>query len=298
MIQLTPDLTWYFQLYDDAFADVLGPAPRLERVVMTDAHEGPVYAADEHALYFTTGRPFVAIRRLGLADRSITTLRAATHAANGMAMGRDGRLLVCEQGSMHEPAAITAVDRPTGATETVVDAWHGLPLNSPNDIAVARDGTIWFTDPSYGHLQGFRPPPAVRDRVYRLDPRTRELWVAADGFDKPNGLALSPDESTLYVGDNGAPHRLYTFEVTAGRTLRGRRELARLPAGHPDGVKVDAAGRIYVSAPDGVRVFDPAGRLLGAIRVPFAVNFTFGAGALYVTCDTAIWAASLAAAGG
>jgi gluconolactonase len=149
--------------HSPAFADVVGDAPQLKRVVATDAHEGPVYVWTEHALYFTTSRPDVAIRRLaldgdrtGLGDERVTTVRSSTLAANGMALGADGRLLVCEQGSIDEPAAITAVSRATGATETIVGGACGVPLNSPNDVVVARDGAIWFTDPSYGFLQGFR----------------------------------------------------------------------------------------------------------------------------------------------
>lgn len=264
-----------------------------QRIAVTDAHEGPVYVAEEHALYFTTSRPFVAIRRLDIADGTISTVRATDSAANGMTLGRDGRLIVCEQGSLTMAAAITAVDRMTGATEVLVDAWHGLPLNSPNDVVIAPDGWIWFTDPSYGHLQGFRPRPALRDRVYRFDPRTRELWVAIDGFDKPNGLAFSPDGATLYVGDNGAPRRLLAYAVRDGLAAGPPRVIAQLPPGHPDGVKVDAAGRIYVSTPDGVRILDDRGRRLGEIPVPGAVNFVFGADTLFITADTAIWAASL-----
>ena len=146
---------------------------RVDLVVETDAHEGPVYVAEEDALYFTTvprpglDGPRVDIRRVDLATRTLATIRADANAANGMALAPDGRLLVCEQGSTTRPAAITLVDRSTGATETLVDGWRGRPLNSPNDVVVRRDGTIWFTDPSYGHLQGFRPAPALGDRVYR-----------------------------------------------------------------------------------------------------------------------------------
>src|SRR5918912_741752 len=115
-------------------------------VVDTDAHEGPVYLADEDALYFTTSRPDVAIRRLALdGDRfplepeRLSTVVAVTASANGMALGADGRLLVCVQGSLTQPAAIEAVDTGSGVRETVVDAWHGRPLNSPNDVVVASD---------------------------------------------------------------------------------------------------------------------------------------------------------------
>src|ERR687892_748879 len=149
--------------------------------------------------------------RFPLEPSRITTVRAAANMANGMALDADGRLVVCEQGTLWRPAAITRVDRVTGGVETVVDEWLGLRLNSPNDVVVRRDGTIWFTDPSYGHLQGFRPEPDTGDYVYRYDTAVGRLSVAADGFDKPNGLAFSPDESILYVADNGSPHELVAF---------------------------------------------------------------------------------------
>jgi gluconolactonase len=266
-------------------------------LVETDAHEGPVHVPGEDALYFTTSRPDVAIRRLDLATGRVSTVRADANAANGMALAPDGRLLVCEQGAFHRAAAIAAVDPATGAAETVVDAWHGLPLNSPNDVVVARDGAVWFTDPSYGHLQGFRPEPVLRDRVYRVDPATGEPWVAADGFDKPNGLAFSPGEDVLYVGDNGAPHELIAFDVEDGRRLTGRRVVATLPPGHPDGLAVDDAGRVYATTPGGVRVLSPSGETLGEIELPGAVNLTWrspGRDPLFVTADTAIWQVEVA----
>jgi gluconolactonase len=314
-----------FAARDDAFLEVTGPSPRLERVIATDAHEGPVYAAGEDALYFTTvprpgpAGPRVDIRRLALdgarfplEPSRLTTVRADANAANGMTLAPDGRLVVCEQGSRTTPAAITLVDRVTGDAETLVDAWDGVPLNSPNDVVVTRDGAVWFTDPSYGHLQGFRPPPVLGDRVYRYDPATGELAVVVGGFDKPNGLAFSPGERTLYVGDSGAihapgdydpgrPRHVVAFDVVDGRRLEGRRILGGPVPGFPDGIKVDSAGRVYVSCERGVRVLDPAGRPLGEIAVPGgAVNFTFAGpdrDVLLITADDAIWAARLNATG-
>jgi gluconolactonase len=290
-----------FASHDPRFEDVLGDDPRLERVAEVDAHEGPVYAADEDALYFTSvRRERVSIKRLDLGDGVVTVVREDANAANGMALGRDGRLVVCEQGGFSEPARIALVDRRTGATETLVDEIDGLPFNSPNDVVVRSDATIWFTDPSYGHLQGFRPKPAVDDRVYRFDPARSWLDPLADGFDKPNGLAFSPDERILYVADNGAPHHLLAFDVEPDGSLTGRRPIAVGTMEHPDGLKVDAEGRIYVSAPHGIQVLDPAGTLLGEIVLPGAVNFVFGGAGrnvLFITADTAVWAAHLNAKG-
>jgi gluconolactonase len=282
-------------------------------VVETDAHEGPVYVRSEDALYFTTvpkrrssDGPRVDLKRLALADRRVTTVREDANVANGMTLGHDGRLVVCEQGSLDRPARIANVDPRTGAAETVVDSWHGLRLNSPNDVVVASDGALWFTDPTYGHLQGFRPAPLVPDRVYRYDPATERLDVVADSLDKPNGLALSPDEAVLYVTDSGAnqepdslhdnrPHEIVAFDVVHGRHLAGRRMFAEVSPGVPDGIKVDTAGRVYSSSFSGVQVFDPGGERLYEIELPGAVNFTFGGpgrDVLFITADTAIWAAA------
>jgi gluconolactonase len=316
-----------FVTHDGRFAAVLGDDPRLIRVVETHAHEGPVYAADEDALYFTTlprrsgrsaGYPTVAIRRLALAgddfelgpDR-LSTVCTRASAANGMAPDRDGRLVICEQGTLSRPAAISRLDPATGVLERLADDYGGLPLNSPNDVVVSSDGTIWFTDPSYGHLQGFRPAPRVGDHVYRLDPRSGRLTVVADDFVKPNGLAFSPDERVLYITDSGAnqeagsfhaglPHHIRAFDISAEGHLSGGRLFAVTTDGFPDGIKVDAEGRVYASSAGGVQVFAPSGDLLGEITLPGAVNFAFGGprrDALLITTDTAVWAAVLAATG-
>jgi gluconolactonase len=285
----------------------------LERVVETDAHEGPVYAPDEDALYFTTvPRDLrVAIKRLSFADGTIETIRESACMANGMTLGADGRLLVCEQGTPERPAAIAAVDRATGEREALVEGWRGAPFNSPNDIVVKSDGSVWFTDPSYGALQGFKPQPELGDYVYRFDPASGDIAPVADDLDKPNGLAFSPDESILYVGDSGAnqtagsydptrPHHVVAYDVIDGRHLGTRHLVAVVTPGFPDGLKVDSAGRLYASSFSGVQIFDPDGALIGEIALPGAVNFTFGGAdrnVLFITADTAIWAARLNATG-
>jgi gluconolactonase len=264
----------------------------LALVAETDAHEGPVYVADEDALYFTTvRRDSVAIKRLSIADGTVSVVRPDANMANGMALDLEGRLVICEQGTFTSPARITRLDRRSGEVETVVEDG----LTSPNDVVVKRDGTIWFTDPIYGYLQGFRPAPEVGDRVYRYEPASGRLSVVADYFDKPNGIAFAPDERVLYVSDNGAPHELLAFDVRDG-SLTNRRRVVVSTAEHPDGLKTDGKGRIYASYSGGVQVLDPTGELIGEIELPGAVNFTFGGrgrNVLYVTADTAIWAAVL-----
>jgi gluconolactonase len=274
-------------------------------VAETDAHEGPVYVPDEDALYFTTlPRALrVDVKRLDLASGEITTVRADANMANGMTLAPDGRLLVCEQGTRDAPARISAVDPATGETEDLVVSWRDLPLNSPNDVTVGGDGSIWFTDPTYGFLQGFRPSPSLGDYVYRHDPDTGRTEVVADSFDKPNGLAFSPDGRVLYIGDSGAnhepgsydplrPHHIIAFDVLEGRGLENARLFAVIAPGFPDGIKVDGEGRVYSSAFGGVQIFEPTGELVEEIDLPGAVNFAFGPdGVLFITTDAAIWAA-------
>jgi gluconolactonase len=280
----------------------------VEKLVSVDAHEGPVYVEVEHALYFTTlpkPGPRVSIKRLDLTTLRVSTVREDANGANGMTLAPDGRLLVCEQGTPGRRARISAVDPRTGDAETVVDELDGLPLNSPNDIVVASDGSIWFTDPSYGFLQGFKPEPAHGDNVYRFD--GDGLTVAEDSFDKPNGLAFSPDETILYVGDSGAnhepgtfnsrrPHHIRAFDVVDG-ALRDGGLFATIAPGFPDGIKVDAEGNVYSSSFSGVQIFSPGGRRVDEVPLPGAVNFAFAGSTLLITTDNAIWAAELDAKG-
>jgi gluconolactonase len=268
------------------------------RVAETNAHEGPVYVPGEHALYFTTPRPVVDIKRLDLETGETSVVRPDANVANGMALMPDGRLLVCEQ----DPARLSLVDRNSGRAKVLVDSVGGRSLNSPNDVVRKSDGTIWFTDPSYGHLQGFRPDPEVGDQVYRYDPACARLDKVADSFDKPNGLAFSPNESVLYVTDNGAPHHILAFDVVGRAGHLGPPRVFAVGTGgdHPDGLKVDAEGNAYASALGGIQVFGPSGDLIREIDLPGAVNFTFGGpdrDVLYVTTDDAVWAVQTDARG-
>jgi gluconolactonase len=267
---------------------------RLEHLVDVDAHEGPVYVPGEDALYFTSvprPGPRVDIKRLDLRSLTVSVVREDAAAANGMALGPDGRLVVCEQIG----GAIAAVDRTTGERELLVGGF-----NSPNDVVVKSDGTVWFTDPSYGWLQGFRSPPELPDAVHRFDPRTGAVTTLAASFDKPNGLCFSPGERTLYVADNGAPHHLKAFDVVDGRRLDRERVIHVSSPLHPDGLKADADGGLYATFGEGVQVLSPDGFPLGEIELPGAVNFCFGGperDVLFITADTAIYAAHLDAKG-
>ena len=306
----------------DEFRAVLGS--RFQRLVLTEtnAHEGPVYVTSEHALYFTTvpepGPKNIAIKRLRLAgDRfpfqaeALDIVRFPSNMANGMTLDRDGQLVICEQGTHETPARISRMDLKARTVETVVDQYRGLCFNSPNDVVVKSDRTVWFTDPNYGEVQGFKGQPEIGAYVYRHDPATGETAVVADSFNKPNGLAFSPDESILYITDTGAnqapdtyfvglPHHIRAFDVYGGRHLRNGRLFAVVSPGCPDGIKLDVDGRVYTSSKTGVQVFAPEGDLLGEIVSPGVANFTFGGpnnDVLFILGDTQIWQAKLEVAG-
>jgi gluconolactonase len=311
-----------FVAYRDKFQKIVGRDFQRPVLMETNAHEGPVYVEREHALYFTTapepGPRNIAIMRLQLGgDRfpftavSLETVRQPSNMANGMTLDRKGRLVICEQGTRDEPARISRMDLKTRMLETVVDQWRSLRFNSPNDVVVKSDETVWFTDPNYGEIQGFKPPPEVGAFVYRHDPATNETTVVADSFDKPNGLAFSIDESVLYITDTGAnqtpgsyfvsrPHHVRAFDVYKGRYLRNDRLFAVISPGCPDGIKLDTKGRVYTSSATGVQVLTPQGDLLGEILAPGVANFTFGGpkgDILFILGDTKIWQAKLDARG-
>lgn len=321
----------HFIAYSEEFADVVGSDPQFYTVIETDAHEGPVYVADENALYFTTvpanndipvaGSKEVAIKRISLDGGhfpldpdAATTVRAASNMANGMTLDREGQLIICEQGTKVTHARISSMNLKTKKSETVVDAWRGLRFNSPNDVVVKSDGSVWFTDPSYGFLQGIKNAPLIGDYVYCYEPLAKsggQTSVVADSFNKPNGLAFSPDESVLYINDSGAiqgpgtyyvnlPHHIRAFDVVEGRHLVNDRLFAVVSPGIPDGLKVDSAGRVYSSSASGILVYNTSGDLIGEIVAPGVANFTFGGAGnnvLYMMADTVIWAAEIKAVG-
>ena len=198
-------------------------------------------------------------------DKTLHVLRSETGAANGQTFDADGRIIFCEQNGRR----VSRMDRDGSNVETVVEAWQGARFNSPNDIVARRDGLVYFTDPPYGvapadralHFQG----------VYALD-RLASPRLILDDFEKPNGLAFSPDESTLYVCDTGRYHvRAFTIELSGAWLVGSGRVFATLDPGQPggpDGMKVDAEGRVYVAVALGVWVFEPGGKLLGILSLP------------------------------
>ena len=189
----------------------------------------------------------------------------------------------------------------------LADRYQGARLNSPNDVVVRSDGSIWFTDPSYGidhDYEGLRQERELDGcHVYRIDPETLEVSRVADDFSRPNGLAFSPDESRLYITDTGATHapdgprHIRGFDVIDGRTLSGGEVFATSDCGLFDGFRSDEAGRLWTSAGDGVHCFEPDGTLIGKIRVPETVsNLCFGGpnrNRLFITATSSLYSVYL-----
>ena len=203
------------------------------------------------------------------ANRTVHLLRENTGAANGQTFDSTGAIVFCEQNGRR----VSRMARDGSSVETVVENWSGKRLNSPNDIICRSDGLIYFTDPPYGvqpedralHFQGLYNLDAARDRPAKLN-------LLIDDFEKPNGLAFSPDETILYVCDTGRYH-VRAFDIQADGTViaESGRVFAKLDPdrpGGPDGLKVDREGRVYVAVAQGVWVHEPDGRLIGIIELP------------------------------
>ncbi len=242
--------------------------------------EGPVWIGDQNCLLWSD-IPNNRILRWSESE-GVSTFRAPSNNSNGHTRDRQGRLVSCE----HLSRRVTRTEH-DGAITVIADAYEGKRLNSPNDVVVKSDGTIWFTDPSYGILGNYEGDKSPQEQegcfVYCFDPREGSLKVVADDFVKPNGLAFSTDESLLYIADSAyshgehLPHHIRVFDVGADNTLSNGRLFADVSPGLPDGFRLDTEGRIWTSAGDGVQCFAPDGRLLGKILTPYKVaNLVFG----------------------
>ena len=240
--------------------------------------EGPVWFADLQCLVWSD---IMANRLMRWnADGSVGTFRPASRHANGNTRDRQGRLVTCE----HSGRRVTRTEH-DGTITVIADSFEGKPLNSPNDVVVKSDGSIWFTDPEYGIRLNI--PGGVKEQanenVYRVDPATGAIAAAVTDFDKPNGLAFSPDESLLYVADfavTDGPERnshIRRFQVRDDGTLAGG-EVFATTIGIPDGMRVDTQGNLWASAGKKIDVYAPEGTLLGEVRdFPADVtNLTFG----------------------
>ncbi|MFC7398353.1 SMP-30/gluconolactonase/LRE family protein [Chelatococcus sp. GCM10030263] len=259
--------------------------------------EGPVYFADGDYLLWSD-IPNNRILRW-VEGGGVTTYRYPSNNANGNTRDRQGRLITCESGGRR--LTRTEYD---GSVTVLADNFQGKRLNSPNDVVVRSDDTIWFTDPDYGILSDYTGDKAESElganHVFRFDPRSGTLDTATAEMVKPNGLAFSPDESILYVADTSishdpaGAHHIMAWQVVDGRRLVEPRVFATIEPGVSDGFRVDTAGNIWTSAGDGVHCYAPDGELIGKIQCPEVVtNLTFGGpkhNRLFLTCATSLYA--------
>ena len=263
--------------------------------------EGPVYFRDGGYLLWSD-IPNNRILRWLEDDGHVSVFRAPSNYSNGNTRDREGRLVSCE----HDTRRVTRTEL-DGRITVLADRFEGKPLNGPNDLVVAADGAVWFTDPGYGidgDYEGHKDVSELPRNVYRLDPRSGQLKVVAGDFTRPNGIAFSPDGSRLYVVDtgitHGGPSHIRSFAVEGERLGQGRVFAENFAPGMTDGIRTDTDGNIWCSmgwadpAEDGVRCYAPDGDLLGKIHLPEAcANLCFGGkqrNRLFMAASTSIYA--------
>lgn len=276
------------QIYDSRASALVPAGATLERLADGCAWtEGPVWIARGNCVLWSD-IPNNRMMRWH-PDEGVSVWRQPADFSNGHALEADGSLLHCSHGKR---AILRTRLGPRGealADEVVVDRYRGKRLNSPNDIVVKSNGTIWFTDPPYGILsdhEGYKADSELGDNfVFRFDPACGSLDIVSALVEEPNGLAFSPDESVLYVSDTsaalrkdgGGNHHIVAFDVIEGRHLAAPRVFAEISPGLADGFRVDIRGWLYTSSADSVQVYSPEGARLAKIPVPEKVgNLTFG----------------------
>lgn len=253
--------------------------------------EGPIWNHVEKHLIFSDipGK----IMRQWRPDGSIETWRQQSNMANGNAYDPQGRVVTCE----HATSRVTRTEA-DGSVTVLATHYAGKELNSPNDIVVKSDGSIYFTDPGFGRMEYYglpREQQLTYQGVYRLDPESRALTLLVSDFDQPNGLCFSLDESQLFVNDTMRAH-VRIFDVEGNGTLANSRVWAE-PTGDldgvPDGMKVDSQGNLYVTGPGGIHVFDADATCLGVIFTPQGcANFCWGEDdmkSLFITAGTSLY---------
>jgi gluconolactonase len=264
------------------FPALFVPNSQLER--LADGYkwvEGPAYLPQEKALVWSD-IPNDRMLRWDENTGEVSTYRSPARYTNGHTLDREGRLVSCEHGSR----SVTRLEH-DGSTTVLASHWKGLRLNSPNDVVVARDGAVWFTDPAYGIDSDYEGHKADSEigacHVYRVDPNSGICNTVLTDFARPNGLAFNADESLLYVADTGRTHapdgpkHIRVFEVGPAYALSGGGVFADCDVGLFDGFRIDALGRLWTSAGDGVHCYAPSGALLGKVLLPEpAANVVFG----------------------
>jgi gluconolactonase len=296
-----------FEFVEDRFKFCVKRSARLERLYTGSRWaEGPAYFAAGRYLVWSD-IPNDRMLRWSARD-GMSVWRDKVEFTNGHTRDHDGTILHCSHGLR----AVFRTNVDGSGQRLVVERWQGKRFNAPNDIVVKSDGTIWFTDPPYGLIvpeEGHGGESEIGDcYVFRFDPRSGALDPVTALPEHPNGLAFSPDETTLYVSDTssalpgqGENHCIFAFDVAGGRELKNGRVFAQVSPGVPDGFRVDIQGWIYTSALDGVHVYAPDGARVGRIGVPEKVgNVTFGGrerDVLYIAASSSLYRIRLATRG-
>ena len=287
----------FFEASDARFNSyVMFNAPLKKLATGFDWAEGPVWMGDAGCLLFSD-IPNNRMMRW-TPDTGLSTYRQPSNYSNGHTRDLQGRLVSCEHGTRR----VTRTEW-DGAITVLADRYQGKPLNSPNDVVVKSDGSIWFSDPHYGigtNYEGYKSEQELPCNLYRIDPDGTIEAVLTD-FNCPNGLAFSPDESVLYVADTGRmfhadPQHIRKFDMASGRP-RGGAVFHVIAPGCADGIRVDSDGNVWSSAADGVHCIAADGSFLGKILVPEIVsNICFGGRAkhhLYITATTSLYMVAL-----
>ena len=291
-----------FEIFDPRFANLIPENPRLVHHWRgTEWSEGVVFHPGQNVVIWSD-IPNNRMLQFDPIGRDTTIFREPSNFTNGNTVDLEGRLVSAQ----HLTHCIARTER-DGTVTTLVDRYRGKRLNSPNDLVVKSDGTIWFTDPPYGILSNREGEPRDSEMggcfVFRYDPVTDELEIVVDSLDRPNGLAFAPEEDLLYVSDTGAMRKIMTFEVGSDRvTLGEEREFAVVRPGVADGFRCDVAGNIWTSAGDGIQCYTPQGELIGKILIPEqrVANCCFGGReftTLYIAADTSLYSVQLAISG-
>ncbi|HCI86013.1 MAG TPA: gluconolactonase [Dehalococcoidia bacterium] len=280
------------KIREDRFRHVVGDNAIVEQVATGFIFtEGAMWKAKTGELIFSD-MPGDIVRKWSEAD-GITTYRQPSDKQNGHYFDLEGRLLSCS----HSASNVSREER-DGSISILASHYNGRELNSPNDIIVKSDGTIYFSDPTYGRMEGFG---LLRDQdldfqgVYRIDPETGELSLLVDDFDQPNGLTFSIDEKLLYINDTDKGH-IRVFDVANDGSISGG-EVWAVPEGPGeggcDGMKTDSEDNVYCAGPGGIHVYAPDATSLGVIQIPeVTANFTWGDDdlkTLYITASTSLY---------
>ena len=288
------------EISQDDFRKYLLPNAKLKKLATGfDWTEGPVWFGDANCLLFSD-IPGNQVLRWN-AEVGISVFRSPSNFANGHTRDRRGRLIACEHGSRR--VTRTEYD---GSITVIADNYLGKRLNSPNDVVVKSDDSIWFTDPHYGivsNYEGHLSEQELGCNVYRVDPLNSELSLVTDELDCPNGLVFDREEKTLFVSDTGTMYdtqsdqAIFSFDVTDGRRLTGKHRYYKIDCGVSDGMRLDTDGNIWTSAGDGVHCIMPEGVLAGKIKVPEVVsNICFGGRGkhvMFITATTSVYSLAL-----